>query len=95
MGKQGQVQVGLLSGEAEMEQLFGDGIHGFFLSSGNGFRNTMDEKGRFVKFSPARHFLGGHQGYNQLHMTPLYDILNKVYLEAVIQPEPQKTKSAH
>mgnify|MGYP006951705725 FL=1 len=34
----------------------------------------MDEKGRFVKFSPARHFLGGHQGYNQLHMTPLYDI---------------------
>ncbi|MCI8948148.1 MAG: hypothetical protein HFI91_14065 [Lachnospiraceae bacterium] len=55
----------------------------------------MDEKGRFVKFSPARHFLGGHQGYNQLHMTPLYDILNKVYLEAVIQPEPQKTKSAH
>lgn len=33
---------------------------------------------------------GAPNGYNQLHMTPLYDILNKVYLEAVIQPEPQK-----
>ncbi len=33
---------------------------------------------------------GVPNGYNQLHMTPLYDILNKVYLEAVIQPEPQK-----
>ena len=33
---------------------------------------------------------GAPKGYNQLHMTPLYDILNKVYLEAVIQPEPQK-----
>ena len=38
---------------------------------------------------------GAPNGYNQLHLTPLYDILNKVYLEAVIQPEPQKTKSAH
>ena len=33
---------------------------------------------------------GAPKGYNQLHMTPLYDILNKVYLEAVIQPEPHK-----
>ena len=33
---------------------------------------------------------GAPNGYNQLHLTPLYDILNKVYLEAVIQPEPQK-----
>ena len=33
---------------------------------------------------------GSANGYNQLHLTPLYDILNKVYLEAVIQPEPHK-----
>lgn len=33
---------------------------------------------------------GAPKGYNQLHLTPLYDILNKVYLEAVVQPEPQK-----
>lgn len=29
-------------------------------------------------------------GYNQLHMALLYDIRNKVYLEVVVQPEPQK-----
>ena len=33
---------------------------------------------------------GAPKGYNQLHMTPLYDILNKVYLEAVIHLEPHK-----
>lgn len=27
---------------------------------------------------------------NQLHLTPLYDILNRTFTDAVIQPEPQK-----
>ena len=29
------------------------------------------------------------KGYNQLHINPLYDILNKVYLSCLIQPQPQ------
>lgn len=30
------------------------------------------------------------KGVNQLHLTPLYDILNRTYADAVIQPEPKK-----
>lgn len=30
------------------------------------------------------------KGYNQLHVNPLYDVLNKTYFDVVIQPEPQK-----
>lgn len=30
------------------------------------------------------------KGVNQLHLTPLYDILNRTYADAVIQPEPRK-----
>lgn len=30
------------------------------------------------------------KGVNQLHLTPLYDILNRTFADAVIQPEPQK-----
>lgn len=29
-------------------------------------------------------------GYNQIHLNPLYDICNRTYFDAVIQPEPQK-----
>lgn len=29
------------------------------------------------------------KGYNQLHVNPLYDVLNKTYLHSVIQPQPQ------
>lgn len=30
------------------------------------------------------------KGINQLHLTPLYDILNRTFVDAVIQPEPRK-----
>ena len=30
------------------------------------------------------------KGYNQLHVNPLYDVLNKTYCDVLIQPEPQK-----
>lgn len=30
------------------------------------------------------------KGYNQLHVNPLYDVLNKIYCDVLIQPEPQK-----
>jgi len=30
------------------------------------------------------------KGYNQLHVTPLYDVLNKTYRYAVIQPQPRQ-----
>lgn len=28
--------------------------------------------------------------YNQLHVTPLYDVLNKIYVHCVIQPQPKQ-----
>ena len=30
------------------------------------------------------------KGYNQLHVNPLYDVLNKTYQHCVIQPQPQQ-----
>ena len=30
------------------------------------------------------------KGYNQLHVTPLYDVLNKIYLHSIIQPQPRQ-----
>ena len=33
---------------------------------------------------------GAPEGYNQMHLNPLYDVCNKTYYDAVIQPEPQK-----
>ena len=30
--------------------------------------------------------------YNQLHVTPLYDVLNKIYLHSVIQPQPRQNE---
>lgn len=30
------------------------------------------------------------KGYNQFHVTPLYDVLNKTYQHCVIQPQPQQ-----
>lgn len=33
---------------------------------------------------------GAPKGYNQLHLNPLFDILNRVYVDSVVQPEPQK-----
>lgn len=29
------------------------------------------------------------KGYNQLHVNPLYDVLNKIYVSCLIQPQPQ------
>jgi len=33
---------------------------------------------------------GAPNGYNQLHLNPLFDISNKTFFDAVIQPEPRK-----
>ena len=33
---------------------------------------------------------GASKGYNQLHANPLYDVVDKVYLDAVIQPQPKQ-----
>ncbi len=30
------------------------------------------------------------RGYNEFHVTPLYDVLNKTYQHCVIQPQPQQ-----
>ena len=33
---------------------------------------------------------GAPDGYCQMHLNPLYDVLNRTYFDAVLQPEPQK-----
>lgn len=33
---------------------------------------------------------GNPRGYNQLHVNPLYDVLNKTYVHCVIQPQPRQ-----
>ena len=33
---------------------------------------------------------GVAKGYNQLHVTPVYDVLNKTYIHCVIQPQPKQ-----
>lgn len=33
---------------------------------------------------------GAPQGYCQMHVNPLYDVLNKTYLDCVVQPQPQQ-----
>ncbi len=33
---------------------------------------------------------GAPEGYNQVHLNPLYDVLNRTFYDAVIQPEPHK-----
>ena len=45
-------------------------------------RNTKSESYMCNKSVP--------KGYNQLHVTPLYDVLNKIYLHSVIQPQPRQ-----
>lgn len=45
-------------------------------------RNPQSES--FVKHS------GTPNGYNQLHINPLYDVMNKTYLDCMIQPQPKQ-----
>lgn len=33
---------------------------------------------------------GAPEGYCQVHLNPLYDVLNRTYFNAILQPEPQK-----
>ncbi len=35
-------------------------------------------------------FVNNPKGYNQLHVNPLYDALNKTYQHCIIQPQPQQ-----
>ncbi len=36
------------------------------------------------------HNAGTPKGYNQFHVDPLYDVLNKTYQHCVIQPQPKQ-----
>lgn len=44
-------------------------------------RNSQSES--FVSYE------GNQKGYNQMHLNPLYDVLNKTYFDCVIQPQPK------
>lgn len=45
---------------------------------------------RNPKSSSFMQHAGTPKGYNQLHINPLYDVLNKTYIHCHIQPQPQQ-----
>lgn len=57
-----------------------------FAVDGTAVNMARDEKAEsYMKPSKA-----SPKGYNQLHVTPLYDVLNKTYRYCIIQPQPRQ-----
>ena len=57
-----------------------------FAVDGTAVNMARDEKAEsYMKPSKA-----SPKGYNQLHVTPLYDVLNKTYKYCIIQPQPRQ-----
>ena len=50
---------------------------------GSGFTLTRNPKDSESYYNPSGR---SEKGYNQMYLVPLYDLLNKVYTDAVIQP---------
>ena len=50
---------------------------------GSGFTFTRNPKDTESYYNPTRR---SKKGFNQMYLVPLYDLLNKVYTDAVIQP---------
>ena len=50
---------------------------------GSGFTFTRNPKDTGSYYTPSGR---SPKGYNQMYLVPLYDLLNKVYTDAVIQP---------
>lgn len=57
-----------------------------FAVDGTAVNMARDDKAEsYMKPSKA-----SPKGYNQLHVTPLYDVLNKIYRCCIIQPQPRQ-----
>lgn len=51
---------------------------------------TTVNMARNPKAESFMQYASNPKGYNQLHVNPLYDILNKTYVHCVIQPQPKQ-----
>lgn len=58
---------------------------------GSDFTFTRNPKDTESYYNPSGR---SAKGYNQIHLVPLYDLLNKVYTDAVIQPVRKKNEFA-
>lgn len=58
---------------------------------GSGFTFTRNPKDTESYYNPSGR---SEKGYNQMYLVPLYDLLNKVYTDAVIQPMRKRNEFA-
>lgn len=58
---------------------------------GSGFTFTRNPKDTESYYNPSGR---SQKGYNQMYLVPLYDLLNKVYTDAVIQPMRKRNEFA-
>ena len=58
---------------------------------GSGFTFTRNPKDTESYYAPSGR---SKKGYNQMYLVPLYDLLNKVYIDAVIQPMRKRNEFA-
>ena len=58
---------------------------------GSGFTFTRNPKDTESYYDPSGR---SKKGYNQMYLVPLYDLLNKVYIDAVIQPMRKRNEFA-
>ena len=57
---------------------------------GSGFTFTRNPKDTESYYDPSGR---SQKGYNQMYLVPLYDLLNKAYTDAVIQPMRKKSRN--
>ena len=65
----------------------GDLFRGYKLLAGDGTAGNLPRNPKAPSFVQND---GIPKGVNQLHVTPLYDILNRTFADVIIQPEPKK-----
>ena len=58
---------------------------------GSGFTFTRNPKDTESYYAPSGR---SQKGYNQMYLVPLYDLLNKVYIDAVVQPMRKRNEFA-
>ena len=54
------------------------------------FNASCEDSGNFRGYRLLVQNESAPNGYNQLHVNPLFDLCNKTFYDALIQPEPQK-----
>jgi len=68
-----------------------EGRYQLLACDGSGFTFTRNPKDTDSYYNPSGR---SQKGYNQMYLVPLYDLLNKVYTDAVIQPMRKRNEFA-